>query len=57
MSESGYSSNLKDAMLETLRKLKEKKEKVQKDSSNQLEAEIWCHFGFAFITGPSEGNT
>ena len=44
-------------MLETLRKLKEKKEKVQKDSSNQLEAEIWCHFGFAFITGPSEGNT
>ena len=52
MSESGYLSKLQDATLETLRKLK-----AEKDSRNQLEADMWCHFGLATIRGPSGGNT
>ena len=52
MSDSGYLSKLHDATLESLRKLK-----ANMDSSNQLEADMWCHFGLATISGPSEGNT
>lgn len=52
MSDSGYLSKLKDATLESLRKLKAKK-----DSSNQLEADMWCHFGLATISGLRKGNT
>ena len=52
MSDSGYLSKLHDATLGSLRKLK-----ANMDSSNQLEADMWCHFGLATISGPSEGNT
>lgn len=51
MSEIGYSSKLKDAILGVLRELK-----VKKDSSNQLEAVMRCHFGLVTISGLSEGN-
>ncbi|XP_022800252.1 uncharacterized protein LOC111338099 [Stylophora pistillata] len=49
VSDSSYLSKLHDATLETLRKLN-----AEKDSSNQLEADMWCHFGLAKIRGPSE---
>lgn len=46
-----YLSKLKRDALESLGKIKQERE-----TKEDLKADMWCHFGKAFIRGPEQGS-